>query len=296
MVEEEDLGMTLLEVSLKNGIPHAHVCGGNARCSTCRVLVVENADQLGPRTDAELSLAERRGFDDSIRLACQARLLGDVTVRRLVIDETDAHMCTRETHGATGREANLAVLFSDVRNFTVFSEANLPYDVVHVLNRYFQPVGDAIVRNNGYIDKYMGDGIMALFGLERDDPAASCLDAIRAALAMRAALADVNAYLAKITDTEFRIGVGVHFGTAVVGEIGHPAKKQLTAIGDTVNLASRIESATKEFGTDLLVSDAVVSHVADAVELGHSFVAKLKGKSGQYSLHEVNGLSETYRK
>jgi adenylate cyclase len=289
-VEEEDLSLSLLDVSLKNGIPHTHVCGGKARCSTCRVMVVDNPDHLKPRTEAERVLATRKGFDDSIRLACQAGLCGDVTIRRLVVDETDTELTINENPLAMGREAQVAVLFSDVRNFTVFSEGNLPYDVIHILNRYFQPVGDAVLRHRGYIDKYMGDGLMAIFGLEGGDARDACLDAVRAALEMRATLDDVNGYLAKITDTRFAAGIGIHFGTAVVGEIGHPAKRQFTAIGDTVNTASRIESATKQFKTDLLVSDCVLRYVADDVRVGQTFVAELKGKSGVFSLHEVVGL------
>ena len=291
IVEEENVEQTLLDVSLKHGIPHTHVCGGRARCSTCRV-VVDKPDHLKPRTAAEARLANRKGFDDTVRLACQAGLCGDVTVRRLVVDETDMALVAQETSDATGREANLAVLFSDVREFTVFSESNLPYDVIHILNRYFGPVGDAIIRHNGYIDKYMGDGIMALFGLDRSDPVENCLDAVRAAIAMQGALVGVNAYLATFTDTKLRAGIGIHFGTAVVGEIGHPAKRQFTAIGDSVNTASRIESATKTTGTDLLVSDCVLANVAGHVDLGRSFDAQLKGKSSSYRLHEVLGLRD----
>ena len=291
-VEEEDLSLSLLEVSLKNGIPHTHVCGGKARCSTCRVLVVDHPESLKPRTEAERVLAVRKGFDDSIRLACQAGLCGDVTVRRLVVDETDTELTTQENPQAMGREAQVAVLFSDVRNFTVFSEGNLPYDVIHVLNRYFQPVGEAVLSHRGYIDKYMGDGLMAIFGLDCADARATCLDAVRAALAMRATLDDVNAYLANITDTRFAAGIGIHFGTAVVGEIGHPAKRQFTAIGDTVNTAARIETATKQFKTDLLVSDCVIRQIEGDVRIGQTFTAELKGKSGVHSLHEIVGLAD----
>jgi adenylate cyclase len=290
-VEEENVGQTLLDVSLKHGIPHTHACGGRARCSTCRV-VVDNPDQLQPRTEAETLLADKKGFDATVRLACQAGLSGDVTVRRLVVDETDMALVDQESSGATGREANLAVLFSDVRNFTVFSESNLPYDVIHILNRYFGPVGDAILANNGYIDKYMGDGIMALFGIDRCDPVENCLDAVRAALAMREAITNVNAYLATFTDVQFRAGIGIHFGTAVVGEIGHPAKRQFTAIGDTVNMASRIESATKTYDTDLLVSECLLRQVADHLVLGRTVETELKGKSGTYALHEVITIGE----
>ena len=124
-----------------------------------------------------------------------------------------------------------------------------------------------------------------------DDQSRGVLAAVRAALEMRDAHDEINAYLENLTDTRFATGVGIHFGTAVVGEIGHAAKKQFTAIGDTINLASRVESATKTYETDLLVTECVLRHVADRVRLGRSFVAELKGKSGRYSLHEVLGLA-----
>ena len=287
-IDEEDLSLSILDMSLKHGIPHMHVCGGRARCSTCRVAIVEHEEHLLPRNEAELALATRKGFEGNIRLACQARVSGDVAIRRLVMDTTDVKLIGDETGPATcGREVSLAVLFSDLRNFTNFSEANLPYDVIHILNRYFEPAGEAIVANGGYIDKYMGDGIMALFGLERSDPTETCLAAVQSALELRARLGELNAYISAHFKTELRCGVGVHYGSAVVGEVGHHAKKQFTAIGDTINLASRIESATKECGVEILVSDEVRRQVEGRVTIGRSFDVSLKGKSGTYRLFEV---------
>src|SRR5438270_14001305 len=95
-VEEDDLDQTLLQISLKHDIPHVHACGGNARCSTCRVMVHDGLENFLPRTEAEQRLAGRKGFEDDIRLACQARLTGPVRVRRLVLDETDVHVALAE--------------------------------------------------------------------------------------------------------------------------------------------------------------------------------------------------------
>lgn len=290
VVDEADLSLSLLEVSLKHGIPHTHVCGGRARCSTCRVAIIDHEENVLPRNEAECALATKKGLEPNIRLACQTRVAGDVTLRRLVMDTTDVRLVDAETGLTCGREVPLAVLFSDLRNFTAFSEVNLPYDVIHILNRYFQPAGEAIIRNGGYIDKYMGDGIMALFGLEHDDATENCLAAIRAAVEMRDALVELNGYLAPQFKTELRCGVGVHFGTAVVGEIGHREKRQFTAIGDTINVASRIESANKEHGTEILVSDEVVAHLDARVRIGRAFDASLKGKSAAFRLHEVLGI------
>src|SRR5262249_42947354 len=151
-------------VSRRHGIPHVSECGGHARCSTCRVLVLDGLDRLTPRTPAEAALAANRGLEPEVRLACQAHPLGAVTVRPLVLHTQDLQMAQVAPH-TSGKEMPLAVLFSDVRDFTPFAESHLPYDVVHVLNRYFRKWGEAVLGNHGYLDKYIGDGLMALFGL-----------------------------------------------------------------------------------------------------------------------------------
>lgn len=291
VVEETDLTLSLLDVSHKHGIPHMQACGGHARCSTCRVLVLENLDHVCPRNEAEAQLAERRGFTDDIRLACQSHIDGNVIIRRLVVDDFDTSLVNSETPMAVGRELCIAVLFADIRGFTPFAERTLPYDVVHILNRYFQTVGDAILRNGGVIDKYIGDAVMALFGLDGSDPRTACLQALKAALAMRASVAEFNNYLSQVFHEQFAVGIGIHFGPAVVGEIGHPDRRQVTAIGNTVNIASRIEAESKVLGTDLLVSEYVIAKVGDCVETGRTIATNLRGTTGETRLLEVLGLT-----
>ncbi|MEZ4449929.1 MAG: adenylate/guanylate cyclase domain-containing protein [Nannocystaceae bacterium] len=292
VVEVEDGNeRTLLEIARDAGIPHASACGGNARCSTCRVVVLDHPEHLRPRNEAEAALATRKGFDASIRVACQAVVTGDVKVRRLVIDDEDIKIAVQGGAQATGKDRQLAILFSDIRNFTPFAESHLPYDVIHILGRYFRKVGEPVLRHGGYIDKYMGDGIMAIFGLERASPREACLDAVAAALGMLESLAELNVYLARHFDTEFKIGVGVHIGPVIIGEMGHPQKMHFTAIGDTVNVASRIESATKTLGVSLLVSNAVRELLGDAARYGIEGEVNLKGKTGDHRLTEVLGLT-----
>ena len=185
----------------------------------------------------------------------------------------------------------MAILFSDIRNFTPFAESHLPYDVIHILGRYFRKVGEPVLRHGGYIDKYMGDGIMAIFGLERPTPAAACLDAVAAGLRMLEALQELNVYISKQFDTEFKIGIGIHVGSVIIGEMGHPQKMQFTAIGDTVNIASRIETATKEMHVPLLISAEVRALLGDAARYGVCERVNLKGKSGEHLLSEVVGLN-----
>ena len=134
-------------------------------------------------------------------------------------------------------------MFSDIRWFTTFSENHYPYDVMHILNRYLYGVGESIHRHHGYIDKYMGDGVMALFGLNGEGPAEASRNAVFAALDMVEDLKRFNVYMREQFNETFEIGIGLHVGEVVVGEMGHPERRQLTALGDVVNTASRIESA-----------------------------------------------------
>lgn len=281
---------TLLEISLEAGIPHTHVCGGRARCSTCRVIVIEGVQSLAPRNEAEARLAEKKGFPPEVRLACQTRPLGNLTVRRLVYDDQDIASAMRETNrslGEAGREIELSVLFSDIRQFTNFSESSLPYDVVHILNKYFESIGQIIDRHGGYIDKYLGDGIMVLFGLQEDAAVNHAAAAVRAAAEIVEALDQFNVYLKEHFGHQFRIGVGVHSGPAVVGSIGYSKKRQYTAIGDTVNTASRIESLTKKAGARVLVSEAVRRRCGDGFPWGRIFETQLRGKSERSRLFEL---------
>src|SRR5260370_40784633 len=135
--EEVDPALTLPQISLKHGVPHVHECGGHARCSTCRVMIRDGLENVLQRNEAEKRLAEFKGFGADVRLACQTRVRGPVLIRRLVHDDKDAAIAEAEHAESSGCEKALAILVSVIREFTPLSEANLPYDVVHMLNRYF---------------------------------------------------------------------------------------------------------------------------------------------------------------
>lgn len=280
---------TILDVSLSNDIAHMCVCGGRARCSTCRIVVTHGLENCLPRTEDEAKLASQKGFAPELRLACQTRVRGPVRLRRLVHDDADIKAAFQARSEHVGREVNLAVLFADIRGFTRFSEQTLAYDVVHVLNRYFDGVGSAIDAHGGYIDKYMGDGIMALFGLDAYRDTHPCLDAAMAARQALAGLPGLNAYLQKYLGHEFEIAMGIHFGPTVVGEIGFSERRQFTAIGDTVNAAARLESEAKALGTSVIVSEAVLQHLPDAYrEDARSHALELRGKSGVFQAHDIS--------
>lgn len=256
-----DDGCSVLNCALAAGIPLTHACGGEAKCSTCRVLVLEGRDSCNPPNPAESALAQKLGFAHEVRLACQMRPTGPVTVRRLVLDETDTTLATQPLHAgrpdAVGEEKSMAILFSDIRGFTRMSRRLLPYDIVHALNRHFEKMGDLILQYGGTINNVMGDGIMALF---EDLPGAAhpALRATRAALEIKTGVEiSGKPYFAHAYGEELAIGIGIHYGPVIAGRIGHSESRRLTVIGETVNFASRIESANKATGTTVLVSEDV---------------------------------------
>ncbi len=250
-------GRTLLEVSRANGIAHMSVCGGRARCSTCRTLIVAGNDNLTTPTEAEAHLLGKLSAGSDVRLACQARVRGDVSVRLLIQPQASVNAPRNADPLGWGVEREIAVLFLDIRGFSKISEKSLPYDVVFILNSLFGEVGSEIEKANGYIDKFMGDGLMALFGLN-STPQEASRDAIRAAIAAQRATTSASRMLTQHLNEPLRVGIGVHTGMAVIGRIGRTADQtqpsRLTAIGDSVNIAARLESATKELACSIVLS------------------------------------------
>ena len=280
--------LTALEISLANDIPHVCECGGKARCTTCRVIVIDGAENCLPRNSLEKRLAEKRGFGPEIRLACQTRIVGDVTLKRLVNNRTDAEMAIAGSLGEAGEEILGAVLFTDIWEFTRFSERNLPYDIIHALNLLYRELGRAVDDHGGYVDKFIGDNLMAIFGLSGEAPEQTCANAVKSAFEILDSLHPINDYMRQYLGEEFRLGIGVAFGPMVVGEIGFSLKRQFTAIGDTVNIAARLESETRRQNVELLVSDSAVSHLSkDLFQIGSSHEFTLKGKAEKVLAHEV---------
>ena len=251
-------GTSVLEASRANGIAHASVCGGRSRCSTCRVRVDEGQDALPPPSPEERRVLDRIGVPPDVRLACQLRPSAGVSVTPLLPPNVGPAEGLRAAAAMQGEERTIAVLFADIRGFTGIAEAKLPYDVVFVLNRYFRSMGEAIEQAGGRVDKFIGDGIMALFGLDTT-PAAGAAQALAAAKGMAEALRALNRLLESDLPAPLRIGMGIHIGPAIVGEMGYATAVSVTAIGDTVNTASRLESTSKEFGAQLVVSAEVAS-------------------------------------
>ncbi|MGH6943633.1 MAG: adenylate/guanylate cyclase domain-containing protein [Geminicoccaceae bacterium] len=246
-------GMSVLEASRSAGIPHASVCGGRGRCSTCRVRVGEGVQHLAPPAPDEAKVLVRIAADANVRLACQLRPTHDLAIAPLLPATTGPRDVRIPVNPGQGVEREIAVLFADLRAFTRMAEGRLPYDVVFVLNQYFKAMGRAIEEQGGRVDKFIGDGIMALFGVE-ERPGEACRQALAGARAMALALDDLNRHLEGELNEPLRIGIGLHVGPVILGEMGYRAATSLTAIGDAVNVASRLEALTKELNVQLAVS------------------------------------------
>jgi adenylate cyclase len=247
-------GTSVLEASRSVGLPHASVCGGRGRCSTCRVRVGEGAAHLPPPAADEARVLARIGATDgSVRLACQLRPTHDLEVVPLLPASAGPAEVRLQVNPGQGIEREIAVLFADLRAFTRMAEGRLPYVVVFVLNRYFKAMGQAIEDAGGRVDKFIGDGIMALFGIDLE-PEGACRQALAGARAMALALDELNRELEHDLREPLRIGIGLHAGAVILGEMGYRRATSLTAIGDPVNVASRLEAMTKELGAQLVVS------------------------------------------
>ncbi len=286
-------GLTILEMSRIAGIPHASVCGGRGRCSTCRVRIGgPDRTKLPAASPEERKVLARVGAPANVRLACQLRPPpGHYHVTPLLPPSAGPVEAYRRQPQAHGGEHYVAILFADIRGFTSISEGRLPYDVVFLLNRYFRATGQAIEAAGGRLDKFIGDGVMAIFGLGHE-PQVACRQALDAARRMVVALADLNEALSGDLDQPLRIGIGLHSGPTIVGEMGYERTTHLTAIGDTVNIASRLEALTKEFGAELVVSQELLDRAGADLGTYESHDVEIRGRQGRLTVRAVKRVAE----
>ncbi|WP_074735762.1 adenylate/guanylate cyclase domain-containing protein [Ruegeria halocynthiae] len=266
-------GMTLLEMSRANGIPHTALCGGKGRCTTCRVVVENGADQLHPPTEVEARSLKAVSAPRGTRLACQIRPTDPVTVFRVFRPDG----ARDRAHASQGQERQLAVLFLDMRGFTARTTGQLPYDIVFLLNRFFDAIVPAITAHGGVVDKYMGDGLLAMF--ETATAQSSARAGLKAASEIGRALERFNQRLEAEGSPPVRIGMGLHLGDLVLGEIGAAKHAPRTIIGDAVNVASRLEAETKALSVELLVSDKALQAAGMQCDPGELREFSLRGVS-----------------
>lgn len=284
-------GSSVLDASRRIGMPHASVCGGRGRCSTCRVHISEGRENLPEPSAEESRVLQRVGASDATRLACQLRPTHDVSVTPLLAPDATAKDGHRRSAISQGAEREVAILFADIRAFTAFSEKKLPYDVVFVLNQYFRTMGEAVERAGGQLDKFIGDGVMALFGIETDTQA-GCRAALEAARRMAVGLKELNENLKNDLPEPLRIGIGIHVGSVIVGDMGYAGARSVTAIGDPVNTASRLEAMNKDFTSQLIVSKKVARRAG--LDLSHERleVVPVRGRADPLQVYILNDAAD----
>src|SRR3954463_4758478 len=245
-------GWSVLEASRSFHLPHASMCGGRARCSTCRVRVTSGEEFCPPPANDEQGTLERIGAPPGVRLACQLRPQGDISVVPLV---RTARPVYRTAAPQRSREREIVVLFCDFRNRADLAADHLPQDLLYVLTLYVEGIGNAIRASGGTLSTVEFDSICALFGHEGGANAAQA--ALRAAGAIEGVIADLNNRLGRRPDNQMKITVSIHGGHAAIGEIGASEPPMLMAIGEAIDVANELRKAAAERGKVFAISEAV---------------------------------------
>jgi len=250
-------GLSVLEASLRYNVPHASVCGGRARCSTCRIRVIGDCASLPKPSQREAFVLDRVGATDpSIRLACQLRPEADLSFFQLFMP----HAMSANAHAShphrIGQERYLVSMFVDMRGSTRLAEHRLPFDTVFIVNRFLGAVSQAVIECGGQPNQFVGDGQLALFGLAAGRQTA-CRQALRAAAMIAANVEELNQFLKHDLREPIRFGIGIHGGEVIIGDIGYRDHMVFTALGDAVNVAARLQDMTKTLACEAIFSEEV---------------------------------------
>jgi adenylate cyclase len=280
-------GLSVLEASLRYNVPHASVCGGRARCSTCRIRVIGDSGSLPEPSQREAFVLERVGaLDPSIRLACQLRPVGDLSFFQLFMP----HAMSANAHASQphriGQERYLVSMFVDMRGSTRLAEKQLPFDTVFIVNRFLGAVSQAVIACGGQPNQFVGDGQLALFGLATG-PRTACRQALRAAAMICVNVDELNQALADELQEPIRFGIGIHGGEVIIGDIGYRNHMVFTALGDAVNVAARLQDMTKNLACEAIVSDEVRITAGIAPETLPEQEIAIRGRSEPMTVHPV---------
>jgi adenylate cyclase len=250
-------GLSVLEASLRNNVPHASVCGGRARCSTCRIRIIGDHSELPEPSQREAFVLGRVGTSDpSIRLACQLRPDCDLSFFQLFLPHTMSADGHESNPTRIGQERYLVSLFVDMRGSTKLAEKRLPFDTVFIVNRFLGAVSQAVIESGGRPNQFVGDGMLALFGLATSRQQA-CRQALKAAALIAANVDELNRFLEHDLREPLRFGIGINGGEVIVGDIGYRDHMVFTALGDPVNVAARLQDMTKSLACEAVISDEV---------------------------------------
>ena len=250
-------GLSVLEASLRYHVPHSSVCGGRARCSTCRIRVIGDCSLLPVPSQRETFVLNRVGAaDPSIRLACQLRPETDLSFFQLFMPQTMPANAPASQPHRIGQERYLVSMFVDMRGSTRLAENQLPFDTVFIVNRFLGAVSQAVIACGGQPNQFVGDGQLALFGLS-SSPQTACRQALKAAAMISANVDELNEFLKHDLREPIRFGIGIHGGEVIIGDIGYREHMVFTALGDAVNVAARLQDMTKTLACEAIVSEEV---------------------------------------
>jgi adenylate cyclase len=251
-------GLSVLEASLRYNVPHASVCGGRARCSTCRIRVIGDCSSLPEPSKREAFVLNRvgAGSDPAIRLACQLRPEADLSFFQIFLPQITAASLRTSSPSRIGEERYLVSMFVDMRGSTKLAEKRLPFDTVFIVNRFLGAVSQAVIECGGKPNQFVGDGQLALFGLA-SSPQTACRQALKAAAMIAANVDELNESLKHELREPIRFGVGIHGGEVIIGDIGYRDHMVFTALGDAVNVAARLQDMTKNLACEAIVSEEV---------------------------------------
>jgi adenylate cyclase len=283
-------GLSVLEASLRYQVPHASVCGGRARCSTCRIRVIGDSASLPRPSNREAFVLNRvgSGSDPAIRLACQLRPENDISFFQIFTPQTAASHHSGPSH--IGEERFLVSMFVDMRGSTRLAENRLPFDTVFVVNRFLGAVSQAVIECGGQPNQFLGDGQLALFGLATNRQTA-CRQALKAAGRISVHVEELNHFLKNDLREPIRFGIGIHGGEVIVGEIGYRDHMVFTALGDAVNVAARLQDMTKTLGCEVIVSDEVRATAGLPDEALPRQEVEIRGRAGPMSARVVASAS-----
>jgi adenylate cyclase len=280
------VGRSILEAIRDEGVPHAAVCGGRARCTTCRVRVSEGLAHLPPPGRLEAQALSRIEAPVNVRLACQTRPTRDVAVTPLLPPNVGPAGTRDARSGAHGRERSIVAMFVDLRDSTRLGEGRLPYDVVFIMNQFFAEMNAALRATGGYYAQFRGDGLLALYGLESALDAA-CRAAVEGAAEMQDRIERLSRSLAADLEQPLRIGIGIHAGVAIVGTMGPPEAPIYSAIGDMVNTAARLENMTKAYNCVLVISAEALKHAGIEPKDSVAHQVRVRGRSERIAVYAV---------
>jgi adenylate cyclase len=285
-------GESILEASLKAGIHHYHDCGGRGECTTCRVVVYEGMEMLSEPNELENSLRDNISLPSDVRLACQTYVNNaPVKIHRVIRDEVDIELYlnkfAEESSNEIGSQKELALFFLDIRDFTPFIQTFLPFDVIHIMRRLFSLFRKCIEDNEGRIIETAGDGLYAVFGLNNNIKEAT-KQAIEAGQGIFEELQSFNEkYMTPHFHHSFSVGIGLHTGKVIVGNVGLGINNNLTAMGLAVNIASRLQAATKTLNNSFVISEEAFKNAELLSSEAPLAKINLKGVRGEFTVRLI---------